>query len=122
MSDYKKFDFHKIKVHARELRKCMTESEKQLWKELRGRKLSGYKFHRRYPILYNGNLIRYNYFIADFYCAEKKLIIELDGSVHNSSKEYEFIVTPLYEVERGRGVSACQSKVLRVLYLLIFRK
>ena len=89
MSYYKRFDFKKIKEHARELRKCMTEPEKMLWNELRGRRLSGYKFHRQYPILYNGNLIRYNYFIADFYCPEKKLIIELDGAIHDSKKEYD---------------------------------
>ncbi|MCU0473249.1 MAG: endonuclease domain-containing protein [Bacteroidales bacterium] len=89
MTDLNKFDFKKIKEHARELRKSMTDSEKLLWNELRGRKLSGYKFHRQYPILYNRNLIRYNYFKADFYCAEKKLIIELDGPLHDSNKEYD---------------------------------
>ena len=30
-----------------------------------------------------------SYFIADFYCAEKKIIIELDGNIHNNQKEYD---------------------------------
>jgi very-short-patch-repair endonuclease len=51
MGDFDKFDFKKIKEHVRELRRSMTESEKLLWNELRGRRLSGYKFLRQYPIL-----------------------------------------------------------------------
>ena len=89
MSDITKFDFKAIKKHAQELRTKQTDSEKFLWKELRGRKLSGYKFLRQHPILYQGNLIRFNYFIADFYCSEKKVVIELDGPVHDLNKEYD---------------------------------
>ena len=89
MADFKKFDFKKIKKHAQELRANQTDSEKLLWKELRGRKLSGYKFLRQYPILYQGNLIRFKYFIADFYYSEKKVIIELDGPVHDLNQEYD---------------------------------
>jgi len=89
MSDKKKFDFKKIRKHAQELRHNMTESEKLLWKELRGRRLSGYKFLRQHPILYSGNLIRFNYFVADFYCSEKKAVIELDGPIHDTTEEYD---------------------------------
>jgi leucyl-tRNA synthetase len=89
MENLEKFDFRKIKSHVKELRKSMTESEKILWKELRGRRLSGYKFLRQYPILYKGNLIRYNYFVADFYCDRKKIIIELDGPIHETTDEYD---------------------------------
>ena len=39
--------------------------------------------------MYKGNLIRYNYFIADFYCFEKKLVIELDGPVHEENEVYD---------------------------------
>ena len=89
MSKTKKFDFGKIKKHSQDLRQNMTDSEKLLWKELRGRKLSGYKFLRQHPILYNGNLIRFNYFVADFYCDAKKTVIELDGPVHDAAEEYD---------------------------------
>jgi leucyl-tRNA synthetase len=67
----------------------MTESEKLLWRELRGRKLSGFKFLRQHPFLYKGNLKRLNYFIADFYCFEKKTVVELDGPVHETTGEYD---------------------------------
>jgi len=89
MSENKKFDFKKIREHAQDLRHNMTESERLLWKELRGRKLSGYKFLRQHPIIYSGNLIRFNYFVADFYCDAKKTVIELDGPVHDKSIEYD---------------------------------
>jgi len=75
MSESRKFDFGEIKKHARNLRKNMTESERLLWEELRERRLSGYKFLRQHPILYKGNLTRYNYFIADFFCDTKKVVI-----------------------------------------------
>ena len=83
------FDFAAIKKHARELRNSMTESEILLWGELQNRKLSGYKFLRQHPIIYKGDLIRLNYFIADFYCSTKKAIIELDGPIHDTREDYD---------------------------------
>lgn len=52
----------------------MTDSEKNLWEELRNNKLEGLKFRRQHPV---------NRFIADFYCQSLKIIIELDGGIHN---------------------------------------
>jgi len=89
MAKSKNLDFGKIKKHARELRQNMTESENLLWKEIKNRKLSGFKFLRQHPIIYQGDLTRLNYFIADFYCDEKKVVIELDGPIHESNKEYD---------------------------------
>ena len=67
---------------ASELRKTMTEAEQRLWQELKNRKLNGLKFRRQHPI---------HYYIADFYCHEKRLIVELDGGVHDevSVKEHD---------------------------------
>jgi very-short-patch-repair endonuclease len=64
------------------LRQESTAAEKLLWAELRNRKLNGLKFRRQHPI---------DKFIADFYCNEKKLVIELDGGVHTEkiNKEYD---------------------------------
>lgn len=59
---------------AEELRKRMTEAETILWEALRNKKLSGLKFRRQHPI---------GRFIVDFYCHKYKLVIELDGSIHN---------------------------------------
>jgi len=89
MSRSKRFDFKYISDRAKELRNNQTDSERLLWTELRGRKLLGYKFLRQHPILYKGNLSKYNFFIADFYCNAKKAVIELDGPVHDITEEYD---------------------------------
>ena len=51
--------------------------------------LSGYKFLRQHPIFYKVNNKWVEFFIADFYCSELKLIIELDGNIHEDRKEYD---------------------------------
>ena len=56
---------------AKELRKNMTPWERKLW----------YMFLREYPVRFQRQKAIGN-FIADFYCAKAKLIIELDGSGH----------------------------------------
>jgi len=57
---------------AKQLRKNMTPAETVLWMHLKAG-LEGYKFRRQHPI---------GIYIADFYCHRAKLIIELDGSIH----------------------------------------
>jgi len=61
--------------NAKFLRQNQTEAENLLWSMLRNKKLKGFKFRRQHPI---------SNFVADFYCAERKLIVELDGAMHNS--------------------------------------
>lgn len=68
---------HDLKIKARQLRRDMTPAEKKLWFEyLRKNNLA--KFLRQKPI---GN------YIVDFYSAEKKLVIELDGDSHFANQE-----------------------------------
>ncbi len=57
----------------RRLRTEGTEAEAALWQLLRNRKLIGCKFRRQVPI---------GRYVADFYCHERKLVVELDGGVH----------------------------------------
>ncbi len=56
---------------AKELRKNMTKEERRMW----------YDFLRNYPIRFTKQKVLGKY-IADFYCAKAKLVIELDGSQH----------------------------------------
>lgn len=72
---------------ARGLRQNMTTAEKRLWEELRNRKFMGLKFLRQHPFIYQMDKNEPRYFIADFYCAEKKLLIEVDGKIHDFQKE-----------------------------------
>ena len=60
----------------KELRKNQTKAEEILWFELRNNKL-GAKFKRQHSI---------GGYIADFYCQKCKLIVELDGEIHNQSE------------------------------------
>ncbi len=69
-----------ILAAARELRQPQTPAEIKLWARLRDRQLDGYKFRRQHPI---------GRFITDFYCAERKLVIEIDGDSHADQVEYD---------------------------------
>lgn len=66
--------FSGLLKEARELRKNQTPAEEILWQLLRNRKLNNLKFRRQHQI---------GHYIVDFYCHEKKLIVELDGAVHD---------------------------------------
>ena len=70
----------KLKEFARQLRNNSTQSEIRLWRFLKGKQMMGYDFHRQKPLL--------NY-IADFYCAELNLVIELDGYTHRFEEVVE---------------------------------
>ncbi len=65
---------------ARELRQPQTPAEVKLWSRLRDRQLDGLKFRRQHPI---------DRFIIDFYCAEAKLCIEIDGDSHADQVDYD---------------------------------
>lgn len=65
-----------MRGRARSMRHGPTEAERRLWSLLRGRRFSGFKFRRQFPI---GN------YIADFVCLDARLIIEADGSQHTES-------------------------------------
>lgn len=75
---------------ARELRKNPTDSERLLWEILRKRRLNGYRFVRQKPFIYGQNQKQRFFFIADFYCAEKKTVVELDGPIHKYTRYYDY--------------------------------
>ena len=69
------------KVICRELRNNSTKAEKKFWDMVRNKKLNGKKFYRQYPFFHDITG-KETFFIADFFCYEEKLIIELDGKYH----------------------------------------
>ena len=79
-----------ITTLARRLRKNQTKSEKVLWDHLRKRQLEGYRFVRQKPLIYKEDNRNKYFFIADFYCAEKKLVVELDGKIHEYQTYYDY--------------------------------
>ena len=66
--------------NARMLRENMTASEKLLWERLKTKQICGIRFRRQHPIFI---------FIADFYCHEARLVVEIDGEIHNQQIEYD---------------------------------
>ncbi len=74
---------------ARELRKNQTPAEVKVWGMLRNRRLLGFKFLRQHPVVVEKHNDRTGFYIADFYCSEKKLIIELDGLIHAFQIDYD---------------------------------
>lgn len=65
---------------AKLLRKNMTNAESLLWENLKEKQVLGLRFRRQHPI---------NIYIVDFYCHPAKLVIELDGAIHKTQKEYD---------------------------------
>lgn len=84
--------------YARKLRQQMTEAEEKLWSLLRNRQLKGRKFRRQHALAG---------YIADFYCHECKLVIELDGHFHKDQHAKE------YDEARSRLLSEYNITVLR---------
>jgi very-short-patch-repair endonuclease len=68
----------KINAHASELRRNSTDAEQRLWRHLRNRNLSGFKFRRQETV---------GPFVADFACVERKVIVEADGGQHELERD-----------------------------------
>ncbi|MCL4151333.1 UNVERIFIED_CONTAM: hypothetical protein GTU68_042225 [Idotea baltica] len=85
---------------AKTNRQKETQAEKRLWDELRDRKLKGFKFRRQHPIAH---------YIADFYCHQCALIIELDGRQHQQDEHAQ------YDKKRTLELNELRIKVIRFI-------
>ena len=88
----------RLKQFSRDLRKGYQLAEVKLWKCLKSKGM-GYSFKRQTPIL--------NY-IADFYCKELDLVVEIDGNSHFTAEAQE------RDEERDRQMQVIGLKVIRV--------
>ena len=88
----------KLKEIAKDLRKQGIFSEVLLWKELKGKQVLEYDFHRQKPI---------DKYIVDFYCNELMLAIEIDGSSHNNREKYD---AKRQQILESLGVSVLRFK------------
>ncbi|KLU01525.1 protein of unknown function DUF559 [Rhodopirellula islandica] len=89
--------------HARKLRTNQTKPESLVWTLLRNRRLNGHKFRRQCPI---------PPFIADFACAEKRLIVELDGDHHEQQAKQDMSRTAHLNREGWTVIRFCNADVL----------
>jgi very-short-patch-repair endonuclease len=83
---------------ARLNRQVQTEAEAIMWKCLRNRNLNGFKFRRQHPIAD---------FIADFFCLECNLVVEVDGDYHNETEQKQ------YDEGRTYALAELKIKVIR---------
>ena len=97
---------------ARRLRRTETEAEKILWTQLRNRNLIGAKFRRQHPI---------GRYIADFYCHEAHLVIELEGSIHDvpAQREYDAVRTKTLKEAGLRILKFANCQVLETLPIVL---
>ncbi len=72
----------KLNPLARQMRCEATPAEKLLWEKLRHKQLLGFKFRRQQTI---------DRFIVDFYCNEARLVVEVDGEIHDYTQEEDAI-------------------------------
>jgi very-short-patch-repair endonuclease len=94
------FNITPLKKRRRWLRSHLPKAEVLLWMHLSNRQMLGYKFRRQYSV---------DKFSVDFYCAELKLAIEVDGDSH---------FTPLakaYDRERQNHIESFGISFLRVM-------
>lgn len=95
-----------LESRRRDLRVKQTEAEKILWQKLRSRQINGFKFFRQYSI---------GKYIADFYCSELRLVIELDGSQHYEENVFE------YDKIREEFMKSLDIKTIRFNNLDVFK-
>ena len=78
-------------MRSRELRKASTPAEKIFWSHVRNRRFWGYKFNRQYVIRYDMDLTLSLFYIVDFHCHETKLVVEIDGGIHDTQIESDLL-------------------------------
>jgi very-short-patch-repair endonuclease len=69
---------HRLQARAAEMRHNPTEPEKRLWRHLSNGQLEGHKFRRQSVI---------GWYIADFLCSQKPVVVEVDGDTHDQGKD-----------------------------------
>jgi very-short-patch-repair endonuclease len=89
---------------ARSNRRRATAAEAIVWRWLRDRRLEGIKFRRQHPL---GN------YIADFYCHELRLVVELDGDGHELTYEYDEERTRILGTKGIAVIRICNEEVRR---------
>ena len=98
-------DRPELKNRRKSLRKSLTPAEAFLWRHLNKRQLEGRKFRRQHSI---------GPYIVDFYCAKEKLIIELDGEVHNNP------MAESYDIKREKYLERLGFSVIRFENKFVF--
>jgi very-short-patch-repair endonuclease len=105
---------------CRDLRKKQTDAEKIFWQAVRNRNFLGLKFYRQYPIFvdFDG---RETFFIADFFCFEKKVVVEIDGKIHDYRKDHDALRTEIINRKRIEVIRFKNEDIEKGLGLVLKR-
>ena len=95
---------------AQEMWRQMTISEALLWEAIRGKRLDGFRFRSQHPL---------GPFILDFCCPSVKLVIEVDGLVHDSMVEHDEARTEQLEAYGYRVLRFRNEQVMESLPLVL---
>ncbi|MBL8132750.1 MAG: endonuclease domain-containing protein [Anaerolineae bacterium] len=88
----------KLKPLARQMRHEPTRAEEMLWQRIRNRRIGGAKFRRQHAV---------EGFVVDFACIERRLIVEVDGDIHNLPDQQ------VYDQQRQTHLESHGFRVLR---------
>ena len=88
-----------VRAAAKALRWDMTPAERVLWDALKERQLSGLKFRNQHPV---------GPFVLDFYCPERRLVLEVDGPIHDDPDQFT------HDAHRTAHLEAYGLTVLRL--------
>jgi len=95
---------------CRWLRKNATLAEQEFWKIVRNPQIDGKKFFRQYPIAIEDEEERI--FIADFFCRTCRLVMEIDGGIHETQRDYDRLRTSLLNMEGIRVIRFSNEDVV----------
>ncbi len=96
-------------IVSRDLRKNQTMAEIVFWEKVKDKKFLGYKFLRQHPLFYE-YYDKKKFFIADFYCRDLKLVVEIDGGIHEQQKDYDRIRSEILEIQKEYKVIRFQNE------------
>ena len=94
------------------MRTHSTEAEEYFWQRVRNRKFHGLKFLRQHIIACPFDPWLMKFYIADFYCAEIVLIVELDGRIHDELYEQDLVRTDHLENKGFKVLRFSNEEVL----------
>jgi len=97
---------------ARQLRRRETLAEATLWEALRDRRLAALKFRRQRP---------FGPFVVDFICTDARIVVEVDGSVHDDQEEQDAFRSEVIESYGYRVLRVRNDEVMADLAVVLAR-
>ena len=113
--------WEQLRPIAQQMRSAPTEGEKTLWLHLRKQRLLGFKFRRQQAI---------HRFIVDFYCREARLVVEVDGPIHQYTPQQDAIRSQFLEslglqvlrFTNEQAAESCEVVTQRIAEALLARR